>query len=228
MLGGPTAVDAMPETEVSVMAQLDRAVRTTRERAHAGLGTLERKALEVGQIAERRLGEQGIAPGQLTDTITANVGAARHGLARDTRRSRKRLAKNARRTRKELLRAAKGATHEARHAARVARQTGQKTASDIAAELEQRAARARKDAARRDAAGRRRPWPWILVGIAAAAAVAVGVYVARSRAAASDWPLEESDSGSSPTTADTSDNGQASTPAEPSTRQSGREPSGQG
>lgn len=208
------------------MAQLDRAVRRTRERAHAGLGTLERKALEIGQIAEQRLEEQGIAPAQLTDTITANVGAARHGLARDTRRSRKRLAKNVRRTRKELLRAAKDATHEAQHAARVARQTGLKAASDIAAELEQHAARARKEAARREAEGRRRRRLWILLGTAAAAAVAAVVYIARSRAAASDWPLEEQDSGSSPTTGDTIDNGQASTPTKSSAQGSGREPSG--
>lgn len=200
------------------MAQLDRAVRRATDRAQAGLGTLERRALEVGQLAEQRLGQQGMAPAQLTDTITANIGAARQGLARDTRRSRKRLAKNARRTRKELVRAASDATREARHTAHVARRTGRKTASDIAAELEQRAARARKEAARGDAAGRRRRlWGWVLVGTAAAIAVAVGVYVARSRAAASSWPVDEPDASSPAGSGETGQTGQASTPEAPST-----------
>lgn len=196
------------------MAQFDRAARCATDRAHAGLGTLERKALEVGRLTEQRLGERGMAPAQVTDAIAASIGAARHGLARDTRRSRRRLAKSARRTRKEVLRAASDATREARHAARMARRTGQKTASGIAAELEQRAARARREAARRDAAGhRRRLWPWILVGLAAAVAIAVGVYVAWSQAAASNWPVEEPEDGSSPAADETGVTGETETDA---------------
>jgi hypothetical protein len=229
MLGGRAAVDATPETEVSMMAQFDRAVRSATDRAHTGLGTLERKALEVGRLTEQRLGEQGMAPAQVTDAIAASIGAARHGLARDTRRSRKRLARSARRTRRELLRAARDATREARYAAQVARRTGQKTASGIAAELEHRAAHTRREAARRDAAGRRR-WPWILAGVAAAVAIAVGVYVAWSRAAASNWPVEEPDADSSPDTEsspdtdETSVTGETSAAAEPSGRRSHRKP----
>lgn len=63
------------------------------EHALAGIDLLERQTANAGQLAEHMLGEHGVAPGQLSETIAANVGAARHELAKGTRRSRKKLAK---------------------------------------------------------------------------------------------------------------------------------------
>jgi hypothetical protein len=200
------------------MAQLSQTATQVSGRAQAGLDMLERKALEVGQFAEHKLGDQGIAPRQLGETIVSNIGAARHELAKNTRRSRKKLAKNAKRTRKQLARAAKDATLQARHAARVARQTGQKTAGEIAAGIDQHATRAGKEAAkaarrtRRDVTGRglrRRRWPWVLLGLAAAAAAAAAA-LAWTGSAPPAGLAEEPAPGSPPET-DTS--GQTGPPA---------------
>lgn len=196
------------------------------EHAQAGLDLLERKAVNAGQLAEHTLGEHGVAPGQLGETIAANIDAARHELAKGTRRSRKKLAKNARRARKKLARATKDTTKQARLAAELAGQSGQKIAGDLVTQIELRANRAGTQAvhtarqhSRELSSHERRRWPWILGGLAVVAAAAAGC-AAWNRSALADSPADAlnvpGDVGPSPESG-TADSARSSAPTSDST-----------
>lgn len=172
----------------------NRTAEATRERLYA----LQRRAAAVGQEAEQMLSEHGLAPEQLTETLTENAEAATQEFVKRTRRARKRLAKNAKRTRKELLREAKQATREARLVARELRRIGKEAAGNVVAELQLRAAEAQREVGK---AAKRTPWrtqrvshrywPWLL---GAGIAVAIGVvYVMRHRSTSPETPHDESD-----------------------------------
>lgn len=188
------------------MVQASEAVTRTAETTRARLDTLRKRAAAAGQEAEQMLREHGLAPEQLTRTLSENAEAATQEFVKSTRHARKRLAKRARRTRKELLREAKQATREARQVAHELRRIGKQAAGNVAAELETRAAEARHEVGKAAKRARRTPqissrrWPWLL---GAGIAVAVGViYVLRYRSTSPATPHDEPESGPSQTGGD--------------------------
>lgn len=211
----------MSPTGESVGKAARSGARTLKRRAsragHAGAHATSR----LGDAAEQKLTERGLAPGQLVEALAENAAVARDEAVKTTRRARKKIEKNAKRTRKQLAKSAKKAGKKADKKAKVAQAEAKKSGKKMRGKADKKAAKAQAklDAKVNKKERGRRKWP-IVLGLGAAAAA---VYVVRSQNAEAQF--EQDTLGSrvpTPTSGAPEHNGQHAPDAAPGARSTER------
>jgi hypothetical protein len=170
-----------PDVESGVLAVRENAARVGR----AGAETARSLGENLAATAGEQLGERGLAPGQISETLAENAELARQELLRSSAKSGKELARNADETRKELAKRVAAVRTQARAEAAKEAKKGATKAGKAGNKAGKKAGKKAGRAARKAGpapAGRTGP-PRLLIAAGVLGALGGIAYLVRCRAA---------------------------------------------